>query len=211
MYLTPRYHWKLRLIPSPHSPQPPFPHRCPLLPPIARLVKQKAAAGDVDMSTASGGRKGAEGRAATIAPASAVGSRIGSRAGSRAGSRIGSRHEERLVSSEVDMGVNVFYTDSSTQKVTKTAAAASGVAAAAATADDGSHDAGAWFAASRRAAADDEEEKAVDTDAALSSANAANALGEQLGLNLTLLRLAWLVCCTGRAESMTWPGTARVT
>lgn len=111
---------------------------------------------------AAGGRKGPDGRAATIAPASAVNSRIGSRSNSRAGSRIGSRVDERLA----DMAnneTNVFYAQGAKN------GGKAGHSHSGSVENDGS-----WFAASRRVhdAEEDEAEKR------LSSANISKLLGK---------------------------------
>lgn len=118
-------------------------------------------------------------RAATIAPASAMGSQMGSNSHSRAGSYLGSRVEERrasamygpggtgsLLDSEVDNNVSVFYAEGSKQGAHSGNGYSGGAAAAAAS------DSGSWLAATRANDAGEDDEKR------LSNANINKLLGE---------------------------------
>lgn len=131
-----------------------------------------------------GARKSAaDGRAATIAPASAVGSRIGSRSNSRSGSRIGSRADERRAEALLaDKNVSVFYAESAKKGATAGHAPSNSVE------NDGS-----WFAASRRTSAGGGGgEEADDAEKRLSSANIGNLLGKPKFFHKFVLASVWV-------------------
>lgn len=116
-----------------------------------------------------------DGRAATVAPASAVGSRAGSRSGSRIGSRIHSTRKsttygpDGTISPIDDAEASMFFCEGTQNK------GAQNGDRSAAVAPDG-QDAEAWFAASRGAAA--REGNAGD----MASTNLTNLLGKYGGI-----------------------------
>lgn len=129
-------------------------------PSVARAYQQKEELDAEVIAAANGTRKSApgDGRAATVAPASAVGSRNHSRSGSRIGSRVEERRADEL---RADKSVSVFYAEGAKN------GAAGGHVKSGSVENDGS-----VFAASRRVdGGEDEAEKR------LSSANINQLLG----------------------------------